>query len=104
MDKKEDGIISCLGNTQVIYAGSSLKFCYVAEGLADVYLRNKPSMEWDTAAGHCIAECAGGKVCDLEGMPLRYNKESLENTGFLCTCKREEVIDSIIKCIFNKNL
>lgn len=59
--------------------GSSLKFCLVAEGLADLYYRSGPTMEWDTAAGHAIVIAAGGKV---EG--LTYNKTDLKNSSFVC--------------------
>ena len=67
-----------------ISAGSSLKFCRVAEGAADQYPRLGPTMEWDTAAGQAIAECAGAKVLIYEaGLPLAYNKESLLNPWFI---------------------
>ena len=59
--------------------GSSLKFCLVAQGKADCYLRDVPTMEWDTAAAQIIAEEAGGVVCTLDGKPLSYNKEILRN-------------------------
>ncbi len=59
--------------------GSSLKFCLVAEGKADIYLRDVPTMEWDTAAAQCIVEAAGGSVCSLDSNPLSYNKEALRN-------------------------
>jgi 3'(2'), 5'-bisphosphate nucleotidase len=55
-------------------AGSSLKFCVIAEGDADVYPRFAPTMEWDTAAGHGILAAAGGTVLGLDGAPLRYGK------------------------------
>lgn len=55
-------------------AGSSLKFCAVAEGQADVYPRFGPTMEWDTAAGDAILRAAGGKVLDPDGRPLGYGK------------------------------
>lgn len=61
-----------------IQVGSSLKFCMVAEGKAHIYYRHNPTMEWDTAAGHAIAECAGAKVSNL-----RYNKRVLKNGSFL---------------------
>lgn len=68
-----------------ISVGSSLKFCMVAEGKADIYYRHGPTMEWDTAAGQAILEAAGGKVFKETGPePFRYNKENLLNTGFLC--------------------
>jgi 3'(2'), 5'-bisphosphate nucleotidase len=58
-------------------AGSSLKFCMIAEGEADVYLRLAPTMEWDTAAGHGILSAAGGAVLALDGSPLRYGKSEI---------------------------
>ncbi len=63
--------------------GSSLKFCLVAEGAADVYPRTGPTMEWDTAAAQCVVEQAGGTVTDLEGNPMSYNKAVLLNPGFV---------------------
>jgi 3'(2'), 5'-bisphosphate nucleotidase len=64
--------------------GSSLKFCRIASGLADVYPRLGPTSEWDTAAGQCIVEEAGGAVLQMSGEPLRYNtKDLLENPPFL---------------------
>ena len=66
-----------------ISAGSSLKLCRVAEGCADVYPRLGPTMEWDTAAGHIIAECAGASVFRADnGEPMLYNKENLLNPWF----------------------
>jgi 3'(2'), 5'-bisphosphate nucleotidase len=59
--------------------GSSLKFCLVAEGKADIYLRDVPTMEWDTAAAQCVVQGAGGKVCLLDGIPLCYGKPDLRN-------------------------
>lgn len=63
--------------------GSSLKFCLIAEGKADIYLRDVPTMEWDTAAAQCIVEAAGGAVTTLDGKPLTYNKEDLRNPSLL---------------------
>jgi 3'(2'), 5'-bisphosphate nucleotidase len=63
--------------------GSSLKFCVVAEGKADVYLRDLPTMEWDTAAAHCVVEAAGGNVYSLDGKPLRYGKAGLRNAAII---------------------
>lgn len=65
-------------------AGSSLKFCLIAEGKADIYPRFAPTMEWDTAAGEIIVEEAGGEVLDAEtGQPLKYNKKNLNNPYFI---------------------
>ena len=55
-------------------AGSSLKFCALAEGGADVYPRFGPTMEWDTAAGDAVLRAAGGAVLGRDGQPLRYGK------------------------------
>lgn len=71
-------------NLHVVSAGSSLKFCMVAEGSADLYVRHGPTMEWDTAAGQIIVEEAGGTVVTLgTESPMQYNKENLLNPGFL---------------------
>ncbi len=70
----------------IVSAGSSLKFCLVAEGLADLYPRLGPTMEWDTAAGQAIVEEAGGRVVDAgSGKPLTYNKADLKNPHFIAT-------------------
>ena len=63
--------------------GSSLKFCLIAEGNADIYLRDIPTMEWDTAAAQCIVEVAGGRICTLDGNPLRYGKPGLKNPAII---------------------
>ncbi len=65
--------------------GSSLKLCLVAEGAADVYPRLGPTSEWDTAAAQCVVETAGGRVTDIDGKPLRYNKSNILNPWFLVT-------------------
>jgi len=71
-------------NTEIVSIGSSLKFCLIAEGLADVYPRFSPTMEWDTAAGQAIVEAAGGSVLEIiEKNTLKYNKESLLNPSFI---------------------
>ena len=65
-------------------AGSSLKLCLVAEGMADIYPRLGPTMEWDTAAGQAIVEQAQGSVLNSETKePLRYNKKNLLNSWFI---------------------
>jgi 3'(2'), 5'-bisphosphate nucleotidase len=69
-------------------AGSALKLCLVAEGSADIYPRFGPTMEWDTAAGHCVVEQSGGKVVDMENKAtLDYNKKDLHNPYFVCIAK-----------------
>ena len=74
-----------IGKHQIIHAGSSLKFCSIASGESDIYPRFNPTSEWDTAAGQCIVESAGGTVKTLDGKRMRYNKkQSLINLGFIC--------------------
>ena len=63
--------------------GSSLKFCLVAEGKADLYLRDLPTMEWDTAAAQSVVEAAGGEVYSLDGKPLRYGKPEMRNSAIM---------------------
>jgi 3'(2'), 5'-bisphosphate nucleotidase len=58
---------------ELVPMGSSLKLCLVATGEADVYPRLGPTSEWDTAAAQAVVECAGGRVVNLDGQPLRYN-------------------------------
>ena len=65
--------------------GSSLKLCLVAEGAADIYPRLGLTSEWDTAAAQCVLESAGGRVTDLDGKPLRYNKPDILNPWFLAS-------------------
>jgi 3'(2'), 5'-bisphosphate nucleotidase len=64
-------------------AGSSLKFCRLAEGAADVYPRLGRTMEWDVAAGHAVLAAAGGTVETLDGSPLGYGKPGFENPWFV---------------------
>jgi 3'(2'), 5'-bisphosphate nucleotidase len=76
------------GEVAFVSAGSSLKFCLVAEGRADIYPRFSPTMEWDSAAGQCIVEQAGGMVVSMDdGLPLGYNKRDLRNAFFVCEGK-----------------
>lgn len=74
-----------LGECDIVSVGSSLKFLKVAEGSAHLYPRFGPTMEWDTAAAQIIVEEAGGRVTDVSGKPLRYNKEKLLNPFFIVT-------------------
>jgi len=79
-----DSLKSSYDNVEIVSKGSSLKFCLVAEGNADVYPRFAPTMEWDTAAGQAICEAVGLKVISKEtNEPLLYNKENLLNPWFL---------------------
>lgn len=76
------------GKADIVTKGSSLKFCMVAEGTADIYPRLGPTMEWDTAAGHAIALSAGCSIMQIDsGEPLLYNKPDLLNPWFVVKSK-----------------
>jgi len=79
-----DAYLAAIGNYDLTSCGSSLKFCRIAEGQADIYPRLGPTSEWDTAAAQAVVEAAGGGVTDTRLRPLRYNRgESLINPHFL---------------------
>ena len=79
-----DGLKNGERKVEVISKGSSLKFCLVAEGLADVYPRFAPTMEWDTAAAHAICKAVGVSVSRTDAdEELMYNKENLLNPWFI---------------------
>ncbi|HXG99092.1 MAG TPA: 3'(2'),5'-bisphosphate nucleotidase CysQ [Sphingomicrobium sp.] len=80
-----DYLEQAIGACGHVSVGSSLKFCIVAEGRADIYPRLSPTSEWDTAAGHAILLAAGGRVDGLDGTPLRYGKMAFLNRGFCAT-------------------
>jgi 3'(2'), 5'-bisphosphate nucleotidase len=72
---------------KLVSAGSSLKFCLIAAGEADLYPRFGRTMEWDTAAGHAVLLAAGGKVLNSDGQPLSYGKRErgYDNPGFIAS-------------------
>jgi len=87
MNEETQNFVDSLKNkfdqVEIVSKGSSLKFCLVAEGKADVYPRFAPTMEWDTAAGQAICEAVGIEVISKETeKPLLYNKENLLNPWF----------------------
>lgn len=82
-DAELKNYLAQLGAHNTLAIGSSLKFCLIAEGSAQIYPRFGPTHTWDTAAGHAIALAAGAKVCDWQGKVLDYTPaESLLNPGF----------------------
>ncbi len=85
MDEQTQSFLDENGITETHASGSSLKFCCLAEGLADVYPRFGRTMEWDTAAGHAVLKAAGGVVLDTGGAPLTYGKldQGYANPGFI---------------------
>ncbi len=74
--------------SRVVNFGSSLKFCRLADGEADVYPRFGRTMEWDTGAPQAVLEAAGGSVETLDGRPLRYGKPGWDNPHFVCWGRR----------------
>ena len=71
-----DAYLDAVGEHDMVPMGSSLKFCVVAEGGADIYPRLGPTSEWDTAAAQAVVEMAGGKVVTLDGKPMKYNAKA----------------------------
>ena len=83
LNEETKAFINKLGAHELVQAGSSLKFCKIAEGHADIYPRLGPTCEWDTGAAHAVLSAAGGKVETLEGKPLQYGKEEVLNPHFI---------------------
>ncbi len=86
-DEKTEEFLAANQLSQVTSIGSSLKFCMIAQGMADIYPRFGRTMEWDTAAGHAILSAAGGQVNGLDGKSLVYGKseQNFENPAFIAT-------------------
>ena len=84
--QEEDELLKEFNVKEFISVGSSLKFCMIAEGKANIYYRHNPTMEWDTAAGHAIAHASGANVFrgNTTEEELEYNRENLRNGNFLC--------------------
>ena len=80
-----DYLEAAVGNCGYVSVGSSLKFCIVAEGKADIYPRAAPTSEWDTAAGHAVLLAAGGLVDGPDGEALAYGKRAFLNRAFVAT-------------------
>jgi 3'(2'), 5'-bisphosphate nucleotidase len=80
-----DYLEAAVGACGRVSVGSSLKFCIVAEGQADIYPRLSPTSEWDTAAGHAVLLAAGGWVDGADGSALRYGKKAFLNRAFVAT-------------------
>lgn len=82
-DAKTDALLKTLAIKGHTNAGSSLKFCLVAAGEADIYPRAGQTMEWDTAAGHAVLRAAGGSVTTWDGAPFLYGKPDFRNGPFI---------------------
>jgi 3'(2'), 5'-bisphosphate nucleotidase len=85
LDPETRSYVSRFNLRQLVAAGSSVKFCLVAEGVADLYPRFSMTSEWDTAAGDAVLRAAGGHVLTIDGTPLRYGKRaaSFRNSAFV---------------------
>jgi len=87
-DAKTDELLKALPIKGHTNAGSSLKFCLVAAGEADIYPRAGETMEWDTAAGHAVLRAAGGTVTNWDGTPFLYGKPGFRNGPFIARGKQ----------------
>ena len=83
LDEETKAFIAGHENCTTAQAGSSLKFCRVAEGAADLYPRFGRTMEWDTAAGHAVLLAAGGSLTKPDGTAFTYGKAGFENGPFV---------------------
>jgi 3'(2'), 5'-bisphosphate nucleotidase len=86
-DARTDALLKSLPIKGQTNAGSSLKFCLVAAGEADIYPRAGQTMEWDTAAGDAVLRAAGGRMTDWDGAPFVYGKPGFANTAFIARGK-----------------
>jgi 3'(2'),5'-bisphosphate nucleotidase len=87
LDRKTEAYLEAIPSKTLVSAGSSLKFCLVASGEADLYPRFGRTMEWDTAAGQAVLEAAGGRVETLDGAALTYGKSErgYDNPAFIAS-------------------
>ena len=76
MNRETERVLEMFDIVERHRAGSSMKFCQIAEGLADIYVRHGTTMEWDTAAGHAVLAAAGGALTDVTGEPFVYGKRA----------------------------
>ena len=83
MVKAKKMIFKKFNANKILRSGSSIKLCYIAHGLANVYPRYGTTMEWDTAAGDAILRLAGGRIKTLDRKILRYGKPKYKNTSFI---------------------
>ena len=99
---KLTNLLDKIENYKLLKVGSSLKFCLIASGEADIYPRFGPTSEWDTAAGEAIARFAGGSMVDFENNNIIYNKgENLINPYFLVTT-HQKLANKLLKLIHSQ--
>ena len=90
LDDKTRKIIKSFEKENILERGSSLKFCLIAEGIADIYFRFGNTMEWDIAAGHAILKNANGRVADEEYIEIKYGKRNFKNNSFIAYSRASE--------------
>ncbi len=84
LDKETEISLGLIESYEIVKMGSSIKFCLLSEGSAEIYPRKRPTMEWDTAAGHAILCASGGKVIDtVTNKELIYGKNGYKNNSFV---------------------
>ncbi len=99
LDEKTKKLIKNIKNSKIMRVGSSLKFCLISEGKADLYIRYGKTMEWDIASGYAILENAGGKTLDFSLNKIIYGKKSFLNIPFISYKENFnlDIIQSILK-------
>jgi 3'(2'), 5'-bisphosphate nucleotidase len=92
-DEKTENWLAARNITDTVAAGSSLKFCLLAQGKAHLYPRFGRTMEWDTAAGHAVLSAAGGEVFEVDGPVLRYGKtqRGFDNPAFIASVSKTPI-------------
>jgi 3'(2'), 5'-bisphosphate nucleotidase len=88
INKDAESVLNELAITQIHAVPSSLKLCYIAEGVADIYPNLSPKMQWDVAAGHALILASGGKIFNIAGKELTYDQTSLTAPCFFAYSKR----------------
>ena len=81
--KKKAACLNKFNSNKLIQSGSSIKFCLIASGVANIYPRYGTTMEWDTAAGDAILRNAGGRVVNLDRKTIKYGKKDFKNKSFI---------------------
>jgi len=97
--KMLDALLEEIGEYKIITKGSSLKFCLIAKGQADIYPRLGPTSEWDIAAGHAIVKFAGGSLLTIERKPMQYNLTENNLSPYFVVASRDELALNAISLI-----
>ena len=97
--KMLDTLLEEIGEYKIITKGSSLKFCLIAKGQADIYPRLGPTSEWDIAAGHAIVKFAGGSLLTIDRKPMQYNLTKNNLNPYFVVASREDIALNAISLI-----